>query len=415
MIHRLPGHVRPCTRVIVGKGPRCVKQVGRGARIGDASRLAGRNVMLHRRWVAWWVALVSTLFLCGFGPPRLVDREIGPSTRVSVGELRVMAENGTLPDVTAESYLVYDLTGDRPLFAQAEDVARPPASLTKLMTALLAFERADLRATVEILPEDLVGGATMGLAAGDVVTVTDLLWGVLLPSGNDAASALARHLGGSVDAFVDEMNRRAAALGMDQSHFENPHGLDTAGHVSSADDLLLVTRALWQYPLFRTMVGTARVQWNGRTLVNTNEWLTTQPGATGVKTGTTDNAGECLVAAIEQGGRTLLIVILGSTQRYADAGALNDAYQAAYRWQSVNGRELSVLNRVYDETGQIWFVQPTGAVPTVLQNQAGFPPLHAYRRLDARLEDELATGTEVGVMEWWSGDQLIGAQGLVVR
>jgi D-alanyl-D-alanine carboxypeptidase len=255
----------------------------------------------------------------------------------------------------------------------------------------------------------------MALAVGDLVTVTDLLWGMLLPSGNDAASALARHLGGTAAEFVVAMNRRAQELGLAQTHFVNAHGLDAQGHVSSAADLLTLTRELWAYPTFRSMVGTARMAWNGRDLLSTNEWLTTFEGATGVKTGTTDNAGECLVASVERDGRTVLLVVMGSSNRYQDAATLYETFRAVYSWDAADGRELSVINRVYDKTGRIWFMQPTGAAPTVLQQQPGMPALRSFRRLELPLADAMAAGTQVGVLEWWAGAKMIGAQTLVVR
>ncbi|MCC6456607.1 MAG: D-alanyl-D-alanine carboxypeptidase [Caldilineaceae bacterium] len=396
MIHRLPGPTRPCTRVIVFGSLGTVKQ----------AQLSARRLLLLVAGMA--------LFLCGFGPPQLVDREIGPTARVSVGELRSWAEQTYTPDLTAASYLLYDMGSGRVLYEHNSTVARAPASLTKLMTALLVFERGDLNAVVHIAPDDLVGGATMGLAVGDVVTVTDLLWGLLLPSGNDAASALARYMGGNVETFVAAMNARAQELGLSQTHFVNAHGLDAQGHVSSAADLLMLTRELWGYPLFRSMVGTARVQWNGRDLSSTNEWLTTFDGATGVKTGTTDEAGECLVASVERDGRTVLLVIMGSQARYEDATKLYDAFRSAYAWDTANGRELSIINRVYDENGRVWFMHPTGAAPIVLQHQPGVPEVRSFRRLDMPRGDLLA-GTQVGVLEWWAGAEMIGAQALVVR
>jgi D-alanyl-D-alanine carboxypeptidase (penicillin-binding protein 5/6) len=332
-----------------------------------------------------------------------------------VGELRAWAETARTPKLSAESYLLYDLGSGEVLYAHNSDVARAPASLTKLMTALLVLEQGNLDGVVRIEPDDLVDGATMGLAEGDLVTVTDLLWGLLLPSGNDAATALARHVSGSVTEFVVAMNRRAQGLGLSRTHFVNVHGLDAQGHVSSATDLLTLTHELWAYPLFRSMVGTARVKWNGRDLLSTNEWLTTFEGATGVKTGTTDDAGECLVASVERDGRTVLMVIMGSKARYQDAMLLYDAFRSAYAWDAANGRELSIINRVYDESGRVWFMQPTGAAPTVLQHQPGLPELRSFRRLDIPGEERIAAGTEVGVLEWWAGAELIGAQTLVVR
>jgi D-alanyl-D-alanine carboxypeptidase (penicillin-binding protein 5/6) len=168
------------------------------------------------------------------------------------------------------------------------------------------------------------------------------------------------------------------------------------------------------------MVGTARAQWNNRALVNTNEWLTTFVGATGevvtgVKTGTTDNAGECLIASVEVEGRTVLLVIMGSSQRYADATALYGAFRANYTWDAADARALSVLNRVYDAEGRAWFVQPVGDVPPLLQHQIGGPQLRGFRHVQMPVDEAPVAGMEIGVLEWWAGDEQIGTQSLILR
>ncbi len=397
MIHRLLGPIRPRTRIIVFGKPASVKQ----------AYLNALPIL--------WLMLFMTPLLCGFGPPRLVDREVAPTVRISVGELRSWAEQSTLPDLSAESFLLYDMGSDRTIFAHNSATARAPASLTKLMTALLVLEHADLDDVVTVEAQDMAEGATMGLRVGDVVSVQDLLWGLLLPSGNDAANTLARHVGGSVEEFVRMMNARSQTLGLQQTHFVNPHGLDATGHVSSAEDMLQLTRALWTYPVFRTMVGTARVAWNGRDLLTTNEWLATYDGVTGVKTGTTDNAGECLIASVERNGRTVLLVIMGSSRRYQDAATLYETFRAHYAWATADGAELSVFNRVYDDEGQVLFLQPTGVAPTVLQRNVGAARLRSYRRLQLPEDALPAPGTQVGILEWWAGDDRVGTQPLVVR
>lgn len=397
VIHRLLGSNRPCARIIVFGTPGTVKQA-----------------QLSARWILLLVAGMAA-FLCGFGPPQMVDKEIGPTVRVSVGELRAWAGQTREPLLSAQSYLLYDMSSDQLLYEHNSTQTRAPASLTKLMTALLVFEQGNFDAIVRIEPEDMTEGATMGLAVGDMVSVTDLLWGLLLPSGNDAASALARYVAGSSADFVTLMNRRAQELGLAQTHFVNPHGLDAEGHTSSAADLLTLTRQLWNYPTFRAMVGTASTTWNGKDLISTNEWLTTFEGATGVKTGTTDNAGECLVASVEQDGRTVLLVILGSSNRYQDATTLYETFRASYAWDAADGRDLSVINRVYDKSGKVWFMQPTGIAPNVLQHQPGVPEVRSFRRLDLPPTEAITAGTQVGVLEWWAGSEMVGMQTLVVR
>lgn len=366
------------------------------------------------RWTLWGGLLWVSLILCGFGPPKLIDRELAPTQRLTVGELRAWASAGDLGDVTATAFIVYDMAHDRAVLTRAAATPLAPASLTKLMTALLVFERADLDATVTIEARDLVGDASMGLAAGEEVTVTDLLWGLLVPSGNDAAMALARHVGGSAGAFVELMNARAAELGLSHSHFVNPHGLDALGHVSSAADLLVITQKLWSYPLFRAMVGTASITQAGHVLVNTNEWLTTFAGVTGVKTGTTDAAGECLIASVERDGRTVLLVVMGSEDRYQDAERLYAAYEAATSWRGGGGRELSILNRVYGNAG-VWYVQPVGPAPDLPVYGPGGPELHGFRRLELIAGGELEQGARVGLFEWRMGDEVVATQPLVVR
>lgn len=367
----------------------------------------------------WLLTLAALPFVSGFGPPKLVDRELAPTVRLSVGELRQWAEQSGAPEVSAAAYLVYDVAADQVLMAHQAETARPPASLTKLMTALLVFERADLDATyldavVSVQAEDLVGGATMGLQAGDQVSVRDLLWGLLLPSGNDAAMALARHVGGNAASFVEMMNARSREMGLATTHFVNPHGLDTEDHVSSARDLLAVTLALWRHAEFRSIVGTTEITLNGRVLRSTNEWLQRE-GVIGVKTGTTALAGECLIAAVERDGRTVILVILGSTARYADAEALYNAYMRAFAWQEAGQADLTVLNRVVDEDGVFHFMQPTGVAPRVLQYEPGVPPIRAYRRLMWAPDSAPMAGSQVGEVEWWAGTRLVGRQALVVR
>ena len=397
VIHRLLGPNRPCARIIVFGTPGTVKQAS-----------------LSARWILSLVAGL-TLFLCGFGPPQMVDKEIAPTARVSVGELRAWAGQSSEPQLSAQSYLLYDMGSDQMLYEHNSKIARAPASLTKLMTALLVFEQGNFDAVVRVEPEDLTEGASMGLAVGEMVSVTDLLWGLLLPSGNDAASALARYVAGSSADFVVRMNQRGQELGLAQTHFVNPHGLDAEGHTSSAADLLTLTRQLWTYPTFRSMVGTSSMSWNGKNLVSTNEWLTTFDGATGVKTGTTDNAGECLVASVERDGRTVLLVLLGSGDRYQDATTLYNTFRASYAWDAADGRDLSVINRIYDTSGKVWFMQPTGVAPVVLQHQPGVPEVRSYRRLDLPAMEAMIPGTQVGVLEWWAGSQMVGKQTLVVR
>jgi serine-type D-Ala-D-Ala carboxypeptidase (penicillin-binding protein 5/6) len=262
---------------------------------------------------------------------------------------------------------------------------------------------------------DLVGGATMGLQPGERLTVAELLRGLLIPSGNDAATALARHSAGSVEAFVAQMNQRAAQLGLTQTHFVNPHGLDEPGHLTSATDLLTITRQVLTYPLVQEIVATSEAVVAGHPLRNTNEFLVTDPRVDGVKTGTSDAAGQCLIASFVQNGHRILLIVLGSQDRYTDARALYAHYQTHYQWVTGNPNQLGLLNRVQDGAGNRWYLRAGGAPPTLLLHPWQTDQLTSFRHLRLPPADQpWQAGQDVGVLEWRFGDKIIGRQPLVL-
>lgn len=241
------------------------------------------------------------------------------------------AHPGEAPTVTADSWILYDVTADVALAGTAVDERRAMASVTKIMTALVARDHLDLDQEVRV--SDAAAGAgesEVGLVAGERWTVRDLLYALLVRSGNDAAVALAEAAGGSVDGFSDLMNAKAAELGLTDSHFVNPHGLDAADHYSSAHDLAVMARELLEDPVLAQMVKTRLVMFkpspNGanRTMRNTNHLLDEFPGVVGVKTGFTGAAGLVLVSALDTPSRTLVAVVMGSEAHFDDSRALLD-------------------------------------------------------------------------------------------
>ena len=356
------------------------------------------------------------LFLCGFGPPTLLDSDGPTPQRLTVGQLRQMEQAGHPPEtVSAPVVLVYDVDADRILIQQNADVARAPASLAKLMTALLILEKGGLEQRVVVEGEDLVGEATMGLAAGEVLTAEELLWGLLIPSGNDAALALARHHSGRVEIFVQQMNLRAQELGLAQTNFVNPNGFDANGQTSSAQDLLALTRLLWEYPLFRQIVGTASATVAGHALISTNELLGSYPGANGVKTGTTSAAGQNLIAGIDRNGHQLFAIILGSRERYFDARALFAAADNSYAWANLgSGPRLTALDRVYDVDQKRWFVRAEGETAALFLPAWERQRLRIYRRLQLPPPGLWSPGASAGVLEWRLGEEIVATQRLVL-
>jgi serine-type D-Ala-D-Ala carboxypeptidase (penicillin-binding protein 5/6) len=244
----------------------------------------------------------------------------------------VSAEHpGEPPTVTADAWILYDATADVVLAGTAIDEERAMASVTKIMTALVARQHLDLEAEVRI--SDTAAGAgesEVGLVAGERWTVRDLFYALLVRSGNDAAIALAEATAGSVSDFAGLMNQKAEELGLVHSHFVNAHGLDDPDHYTTAHDLAVMARELLEDPLLAQMVRTRVVVFkpspNGanRNMRNTNHLLGVFPGVVGVKTGYTGNAGLVLVSALHTPSRTLVGVVLGSDAHFDDSRALLD-------------------------------------------------------------------------------------------
>ena len=238
------------------------------------------------------------------------------------------------PAVSCPSALLMEKQTGTVLFAQDEHTPREPASVTKIMTLLLVMEAID---SGSLSYDDVVtgsahaagmGGSQIWLKENEQMTVRDLLKAVCIVSGNDAAVALAEHLAGSEDAFVERMNARAQELGMNDTHFVNCTGLPAAGHLTSACDIALMSRELiLHHPDIRqfTTVWMDSLRGGESMLVNTNKLIRFYDGATGLKTGSTGSAGYCLSATAEKNGMELIAVVLKgktSDERFSDAKSL---------------------------------------------------------------------------------------------
>lgn len=234
------------------------------------------------------------------------------------------------PTPQAKAALLMDASSGRVLFEKNGQKCLPPASLTKIMTALLVVESGDLDKVVVIsdnaaqTPE-----CTIYLQKGENLMRRNLLYAAMLNSANDAATALAESVAGSEEEFIRLMNQRAEQLGMVNSHFRNPHGLQASGHETTAYDLALLTRQALKYPEFREVVRTESkvIDWahhQDRYLFNQNRLLYRYNGAIGVKTGYTRQAGNCVTGAAERDGLTLVAVALNSPCVYEDLAQMLD-------------------------------------------------------------------------------------------
>src|SRR6266496_2013557 len=251
------------------------------------------------------------------------------------------------PRAKAKSVLLADEETGQVLFDRAERQPRAMASTTKVMTGLLALEHLDQRSTVVIGTEPTtVGEESMELRKGERLTVHQLLLGLLVKSANDAAVALADAVDGSEAVFVRRMNARAAELGLRDTHYVTPYGLDRPGHRTSARDLARLWETAMRRADFRALVSTRHAQVPGpprvRRFTNTNQLLGSYAWAVGGKTGFTGAAGRCLVASASRGGRRLVAVALGSPDAFADVRALFEYGFTAFDWVRLARRGQAV-------------------------------------------------------------------------
>ncbi len=248
---------------------------------------------------------------------------------MSVETSKVAAGKWTLPNVTAHSAVLMDMkTGDI-LYARDASKKRPIASTTKILTAILALELADMNEISTVSEKaDRVGESTIHLNKGDRIKLGELVEGALIRSGNDACVAIAEQAVGSLDEFIRLMNLKAVSLGAIDSHFANPHGLPDPNHYSTAYDLAVITRYALGNPEFSRIVAqkVATISFQdppkSQSANNTNQLLFSYPLADGVKTGTTNAAGKCLVASATKDDRRLICVVLDAPDRFGDARRL---------------------------------------------------------------------------------------------
>ena len=247
--------------------------------------------------------------------------------------LTLLLYNGSACADALAAIVVEESTG-RVLYAHNEKMQLPMASTTKIMTALLALENCSMDEGVTA-GENAFGvpGTSIYLEKGEGLTMEQMLYGLMLSSGNDAAVAIAEHIAGSVDAFCEMMNERAREIGCENTHFVTPHGLPANDHYTTAYDLAMISREAMQNDTFRTIVSTQRatIPWVSRgydrVLNNKNRLLSSYPGALGIKTGYTKAAGRCLSFAAERDGMTLIGVVLNCPEWFdVSAQLLNDVF-----------------------------------------------------------------------------------------
>lgn len=296
------------------------------------------------------------------------------------------------PGVSASCAILVDAESGRVLMEKNADEERAIASITKLMTALVAVEStSDLDRTVTIQKEwTLAEGSSMYLREGEELTLRELLYGLLLVSGNDAALAIAGFCAGDTDTFVEWMNLRAQELGMEHTHFVNPNGLPAEGHYSTAADMAKLAIVVMEQPDLAEIVGTKSVTMAGRTMTNHNKLLWRYEGCVGMKTGYTDAAGRTLVSCAERDGQRLIAVTLNAPNDWADHAAMFD--YGFSQWPSILLASAGRDFRTLPVTGSL-----VRFVPVQVERDVRYP-LAADERVTVKIDlpDQVEAPVEEG-------------------
>jgi serine-type D-Ala-D-Ala carboxypeptidase (penicillin-binding protein 5/6) len=320
------------------------------------------------------------------------------------------------PAPNASAFYVVNAANGEVLASNAPQVELPIASITKLMTVIVALQHLKPDDEVTVTASSAhVGGSRIPLVAGERITVRDLLKGALIQSANNAADALAAAAaGGDVARFISWMNARARAIGLKHTHFERPDGLDAPGHVSSARDVAVLAQVAMHSPIVRSLVRerTDTIE-GGRFTVHTwNDLLGVVPGVIGVKTGHTTDSGWCQVAAVRRQGYTIYAVILGSPTRAQRNGDL----QRLLAWGVAQYRTSILLRRAaYARAAVAYGRRPVALVvpkPLVRVVRAGRPIVERVIAPSA-VSLPLARGQRLGRVEVWDGRTLIGTRPLL--
>ncbi|WP_232463385.1 D-alanyl-D-alanine carboxypeptidase family protein [Tumebacillus avium] len=319
--------------------------------------------------------------------------------------------------VSAHSAAVIDVQTGRVLYEKNGDEKMLIASLTKIITAIVAIESGvDLNSTVTVSSRASgKEGSSIYLKVGEKQKLIDLLYAVMLRSGNDAATAVAEHVGKTEAGFVELMNKKVEELGLKQTHFANPHGLDAEGHYSSAHDMAVLTAYALRNPVFAEIVKTKVKSipmpgeaWD-RKMYNKNKMLNRYDGADGVKTGYTKAAGRCLASSATKDGRQIAVLTLDASSDWNDhANLLNYGFEK-YKFMPVV-KEHDVLQTVPVEDGM------KKEVDVVIGHEFNFPLRESEQEkltrkieLDDSLDAPIAAGQKVGEMKIYFDERLVGA------
>ena len=315
------------------------------------------------------ISLIILLIICTSNIIIFADDEIEEyNKKIDNNEINKTIETSANlndePKINSRSAVVIDRKSKNIIYGKNENVKKAMASTTKIMTAMVVIQNTNLNNIVDISKKAAgTGGSRLGLKAGDKITVKDLLYGLLLRSGNDCAVALAEYVAGSVPEFSNLMNQNAQMLGLNNTHFVTPHGLDEEEHYTTAYELAILADYALNNEVFAQIVNTKsytiNINKNSKTLNNTNELLGNLNGVYGVKTGFTNGAGRCLVTSIKRGNLDVICVVLGADtkkdrtrdsaklieytfNKYEEIDIKEKIKESFKKWNEINGNRINI-------------------------------------------------------------------------
>ena len=275
------------------------------------------------------LALIVFLSMCGYVKADEEDNENIDFSEIWNEYIMSSTENTKEPSLNSKAAIVIDRETGTVLYEKNAYTKRAMASTTKIMTAIITIESGKLNDMVEVSKKAAtIGGSRLGLKIGDKISLKDLLYGLMLRSGNDAAVQIAEYLGGSVEVFANMMNQKAKELNLNNTHYVTPHGLDNPQHYTTAYELAVLTNYALNNKTFANIVNTKQCNINingiSKSLNNTNELIGVLNGVNGVKTGFTNNAGRCLVTSITRDDFSIICVVLGAdTKKFRTKDSIN--------------------------------------------------------------------------------------------
>ncbi len=321
--------------------------------------------------------------------------------------------------VSAKSAVLIEASSGEVIWSKNSDSRMPMASTTKIMTALVALENGDISKEVKVSPLAVgVEGSSVYLSANEVLTLEELIYAMMLESANDAAAAIAIEVGGSIESFAEMMNQKACDLGLKDTHFENPHGLDGDTHYTTAYELSLIAREAMKHETFKEMVSTHRktIPLNGyegtRVLVNHNKMLNLYEGAVGVKTGYTKKSGRCLVSAAERDGLCFIAVTLGAPDDWDDHTKMLDLGFSLY--EKKNLCDIGSFSYIMPVSGGIddhIILENTKAVTVILPRGEG--EIKCVVELPKFCLAPISKGQKIGKLVYCLGNEVIAESEIV--